>query len=127
MAVSTVFAKPFNVASPVPYTPPSVSTRVKTQFFHGLPTIYVVTSVIFMRSARFQATSFLNHEVAALQIIDSDLRRQSASLARRYKVLVRGCSKAALHQLPRLQSSSRLQAEVRAIHPTSFEVHRPVP
>ncbi len=39
------------VASPMPIIPSSVNTLTKTQFFHGLPAMYVFTSVIFTLSS----------------------------------------------------------------------------
>ena len=48
MAVSTVALKAFSVPSPTPYKPSSVSTRTKSQFFHGFPTRNVLTPVMRM-------------------------------------------------------------------------------
>src|SRR5688500_7276065 len=89
-ADSTVLANPFNVASPMPCTPASVSTRVKTQFFHGLPTMKVVTSVIFIQLTQSPATTFLSHAVARLQINCDGSQLQPMNLARRCRVPILG-------------------------------------
>src|SRR5262245_4983872 len=125
MADSTVFAKPFNVASPIPWISSSVSMRVKTQFFQGLPTIYVVTSVIFMRSSQFRATMFSVHEAAGWQIDYIGSLRQRVNLARRCTVPNPGCNTEFRRPLPRLRSSSRLLLAEEELRPSAFAVrHR---
>jgi hypothetical protein len=48
MAVSTVLPKLFTVPSPTPWMPSFVDTLANTQFFQGLPAMYVSMAVILM-------------------------------------------------------------------------------
>ena len=52
MAASTVLPKQFSVPSPTPWMPSSVETFANTQFFQGLPAMYVSMAVILNSSVR---------------------------------------------------------------------------